>query len=51
MSREAVERLRARLYKHRLKTTGALPTGRETRSMEKKVAEIAKKSDMRLEHK
>ena len=51
MSREAVERMRARLYKDRLKKTGRLPSGKETLSMEKRIAEVAKKNDMRRERK
>lgn len=47
MSREAREKLTARLYKHSLKTTGRLPTGKETRAMEKKSVDIAKKSDLK----
>ncbi len=45
MSRKVVERLRARLYKHRLETTGRLPTGKETRALEEKAVKIAEETD------
>lgn len=39
--REAVERLISRMYKHHLKATGKLPSGREVREMEGKAISTA----------
>ncbi|MEE9615274.1 MAG: hypothetical protein V3W31_10070 [Thermodesulfobacteriota bacterium] len=50
MSREATERLTARMYKHHLKRTGKLPSGKETREMERKArrtAETAERAENR----
>lgn len=45
MSREATERVTGRLYQHQLKTTGRLPTGKESRVMEKRAQKIAREMD------
>ena len=41
MSREATERLTARIYREKLEKTGRLPDGKETREMERKAVKIA----------
>ncbi len=43
MGRVAAERLVERMYKHKLKVTGRLPSAVDTRQMEKRAVEIAEK--------
>lgn len=43
--RKAVEKVVERLYKDRLERTGRLPSGKETRDMERKVRKAAEASD------
>ncbi len=43
MSREAVERVTARIYKHELKRTGRLPTGSAKHEMEQKARQTAER--------
>lgn len=45
--REAVERVVARMYRHALRTTGRLPTGRERRTMESRARRAALETDNR----
>jgi len=42
--REAVERLIARMYKHHLKASGRLPSGKEVKEMEGKAMRVAEKT-------
>lgn len=44
---KAVEKVLERVYKDRLRQTGRLPDGRETRAMEKIVKEAAQSADNR----
>lgn len=44
MSRESVEAVVSKMYKHHVKTKG-LPSGKEVRAMEKRVQRIAQQSD------
>jgi hypothetical protein len=45
MSREAREKLVARMYKQQLKSTGKLPSGREKRVIERKAAQAAQRAE------
>lgn len=46
-SRRAVERLTERIYKDKLQRTGKLPSGRETREMERKAVSTAERAERR----
>jgi hypothetical protein len=50
VGREAVERLKARIYKHQLRSTGRLPTGKESAVMEKKAEKIGRETDNRRKY-
>lgn len=43
--RKAVERVVARIYQHKLKTTGRLPTGKEVKQMERDAQESGNRVD------
>ncbi|MBI4950032.1 MAG: hypothetical protein HY955_07810 [Deltaproteobacteria bacterium] len=49
--RRAVERLIERIYKERLKKTGKLPSGRETREIEVKAKKTAMDTENRKSRK
>jgi len=48
MSREAVERVVARMCLHHLKSTGRLPDAKVKRVMEKKAQEAGKRADNKI---
>ena len=49
--RKAVESLVTRMYRHKLKTTGRLPDGKEVRKMEKEARESGHRVDTKRERK
>lgn len=49
--REAVERVVGRMYQHKIKAGGSLPSSKEVREMEKKAIRTAENVDNRTKRK